>query len=170
MQIVIVAVALVVMAGIGYFFLGTGANDNMMEVKMPESQNQDINQNNAEANTNTNANTGTNINAEVKLNTNTSTYKDGTYTQTGVYNSPAGGESVTVSVTLKDGVVTNSTFKGSATNKASINNQGKFAAGFSGVVVGQPVDSIALTVVNGSSLTPKGFMDALSKIKSEAKM
>lgn len=157
MQIVIIGAALVVMAVVGYFFLGTAPAQQVTENTNPTPVV-------AESNTNVNENTAANANVNV------SSYKDGTYIQTGVYNSPAGSESVTVSVTLKDGVVTNSTFKGSATNKASINNQGKFAAGFSGVVVGQPVDSIALTVVNGSSLTPKGFMDALSKIKSEAKM
>ena len=47
--------------------------------------------------------------------------------------------------------------------------QGNFKAGFSELVVGKPVDQVSLSVVNGSSLTPKGFMDALAKIKAEAK-
>lgn len=148
MQIVIIGAALVVMAVIGYFFLGTAPAQQVTE------------------NTNTNVNENTTANANV----NVSSYKNGTFTQKGVYNSPAGSESVTVTVTLENDVITAATFKGDAVNKASINNQGKFAAEFSGVVVGKPVDSIALTVVNGSSLTPKGFMDALSKIKSEAKI
>jgi hypothetical protein len=46
--------------------------------------------------------------------------------------------------------------------------QGKFKEGFEEAVVGKPLDEIALTVVNGSSLTPKGFMDALTKVKLEA--
>lgn len=99
-----------------------------------------------------------------------SAYKDGTYTKEGSYTSPAGVEPVTISVTLANGIVTASTFSGVATNPGSINNQQKFAQGFEGQVVGKPIDSIALTVVNGSSLTPAGFMDALNQIKVEARI
>jgi 23S rRNA (uracil1939-C5)-methyltransferase len=35
-------------------------------------------------------------------------------------------------------------------------------------VVGKNIEELNLTVVNGSSLTPKGFMDALAKIKVDA--
>jgi hypothetical protein len=157
MQIVIIGAALVVMAVVGYFFLGTAPAEQVTQNTTPTP---------VVAESNTNVNQNTTANATV----NVSSYKNGTFTQRGVYNSPAGSESVTVTLTLENDVVKSATFKGDATNKASINNQGKFAAGFSGVVVGKPVDSIALTVVNGSSLTPKGFMDALNKIKSEAKM
>ncbi len=37
------------------------------------------------------------------------------------------------------------------------------------VVVGKKIDEVQLTKVAGSSLTPKGFMDALEKVKTEAK-
>ena len=99
-----------------------------------------------------------------------SAYTDGTYTKTGTYVSPAGVEEVVISVTLERGVVTASTFTGTATNPGSVNNQKKFAEGFEGEVVGKPIDSIALSVVNGSSLTPKGFMEALNEIKVEARI
>jgi len=99
-----------------------------------------------------------------------STYADGTYTKTGTYTSPAGAESVRVSVTLENGIVTASTFTGEATNPGSVFNQQKFAEGFESKVVGKPIDGIALTVVNGSSLTPKGFMNALNQIKAEARI
>jgi uncharacterized protein with FMN-binding domain len=97
-----------------------------------------------------------------------SSYKDGTYTATGGYQSPAGPEHVTVSLTLKDQVVTDATFSGDATNPRSVMNQGKFAAGYTDLVVGKPLDSIDLTVVNGSSLTSRGFMQAVDEIKQEA--
>lgn len=100
----------------------------------------------------------------------TALYKDGTYTQKGTYTSPAGAESVEVSVTLASDVVTSATFKGEATNPGSIKNQEKFAAGYTSLVVGKKIDEISLTVVNGSSLTPAGFMEALTKVKTEAKM
>lgn len=95
-------------------------------------------------------------------------YADGTYTQTGTYISPAGQETITISLTLEDDVVTDASFEGHATNPGSVQNQAKFAGGFEEAVVGKALDEIALTVVNGSSLTPNGFMDAAAKIKAEA--
>ncbi len=96
-------------------------------------------------------------------------YKDGTYKGVGHYISPAQEEVVDISVTLKDGVVTDATFDGKATNETSVMMQELFSAGFKDQVVGKPVDQIDLTVVNGASLTPQGFMDALQKVKEEAK-
>ena len=96
-------------------------------------------------------------------------YADGTYTASGDYSSPAGAEQVTVTLTLKDNVVTEVSSTSSAENPKSQSFQKQFAEGVASAVVGKPIGSIALTVVNGSSLTPKGFMDALEKIKEEAK-
>lgn len=96
-------------------------------------------------------------------------YKDGTYSASGAYTSPAGPENVEVTLTLKDGSVTNVAFKGNAENEKSKFMQEKFGEGISAEVVGKSIDSLNLAVVNGSSLTPKGFMDALEKIKQEAK-
>lgn len=97
-------------------------------------------------------------------------YKDGTFTKSGTYTSPAGKENVTISLTIAKDVITDAMFKGDATNPGSIKNQGKFAEGYRAVVVGKKIDDVKLTVVNGSSLTPIGFMDALSQIKKEAAM
>lgn len=99
-----------------------------------------------------------------------SVYKDGSYQAAGTYTSPAGKETVSVSLTLNNDVITAATFKGDATNPASVNWQGKFSEGFSQVVVGKKIQDLSLTVVNGSSLTPKGFMDAVAKITTEAKI
>lgn len=96
-------------------------------------------------------------------------YKDGTYSADGVYQSPAGGELVHVSVTIKGDMITDATYKGDATNGKSIKFQEAFGLGFKEQVVGKSVDAVSLTVVNGSSLTGKGFMEALSKIKASAK-
>ncbi len=97
-----------------------------------------------------------------------SEYKDGTYEATGNYTSPAQKEEINVSLTLKDGIVTAATFEGKGVNEVTKKMQGKFKEGFSEEVVGKSLDEIALTVVNGSSLTPKGFMDAVEKVKVEA--
>lgn len=99
----------------------------------------------------------------------TSMYKDGTYSAGGVYRSPAGGESVQISLTLKDDVVTDATFSGDATHQKSIAMQEAFGSGFKEQVVGKSLDEVSVGVVNGSSLTGTGFMDAVAKIKLEAK-
>ncbi len=99
----------------------------------------------------------------------TSLYKDGTYAAGGVYRSPAGGESVQISLTLKGDVVTDVTFAGDATNPKSVAMQSAFSSGFKEQVVGKSLDDVSVGVVNGSSLTGTGFMDAVSKIKLEAK-
>jgi hypothetical protein len=104
------------------------------------------------------------------VNEETSMYANGAYTKTGTYTSPAGSETVTISITLADDIVASATFTGNATNPGSVNNQAKFAAGYSDLVVGKNIDEIALTVVNGSSLTPDGFMDALALVKADAKI
>ena len=97
-------------------------------------------------------------------------YKDGTYTATGTYTSPAGAETVSVSLTIINDTVTSSTFKGNAEHPASKKWQGEFSKGFTTVVNGKDIDTLSLTIVNGSSLTPKGFMNALAVIKTEAKI
>lgn len=95
-------------------------------------------------------------------------YTDGTYSATGNYRSPAGAETVDVTLTLKDGVISDAVFKGEATAPRSMQMQSQFAAGFKEQVVGKSIDSLSLGVVNGSSLTPKGFMDAVQRIKTQA--
>lgn len=97
-----------------------------------------------------------------------SLYTDGTYTADGSYRSPAGEESVTVSVTIDGGVVTAVTTDTESNSEKSRKFKGLFAAGVGQAVVGKSIDELSLTVVNGSSLTPGGFMDALAKIKAEA--
>lgn len=98
----------------------------------------------------------------------TSQFKDGTYKATGNYVSPGGPEEIGVSVTLKNGVVTEAEVQPMAERPMSKQFQGKFKEGFKEFVVGKPINEIALTVVNGSSLSPKGFMDALQKIEQQA--
>ncbi len=96
------------------------------------------------------------------------TYKDGTYSATGAYTSPAGKEEIGVSLTLKGNIITDVTFTPKATNKVSIKLQDMFAGGYKAVVVGKTLDEVQLDKVSGSSLTPKGWNDAIEKIKLEA--
>jgi uncharacterized protein with FMN-binding domain len=98
-----------------------------------------------------------------------SSYKDGEYHATGHYVSPGGPRDVDVTLTLKDGVITDAAFQGHATDPNSKHFQGEFKANFQPMVVGKNIDDVELTKVAGSSLSPKGFMDAVSQIKNEAK-
>lgn len=96
-------------------------------------------------------------------------YKNGNYSAVGDYMSPGGAEQVGVMVTLKDNVITDVTFEVKAERPISVKMQEAFAADYKQFVVGKKIDEVELTKVSGSSLTPKGFNDALAKIKAEAK-
>ncbi len=106
---------------------------------------------------------------EVPAATTTYIYKDGTYTSKGSYNSPAGAEQIDVTVVLKDDMIADVTVKSLATIDASKNWQGKFIGGLKAEVVGKKLSEVTLTKVSGSSLTPKGWNDAVAKIMVSAK-
>lgn len=98
-----------------------------------------------------------------------SVYEDGTYTASGSYVSPGGPESIGVTLTIKDDLVSAVSIQKNATLDKSIGFQGLFAAGISAQVLGKSLDEIGgYSSVNGSSLTPDGFDQALSLIKAEA--
>lgn len=99
-----------------------------------------------------------------------SVYKDGTYTATGHYASPGGADSIDVTLTLKDNVVTDVQVIPKGQSPASKRWEENFAGGIKEAIVGQKIDSIQLDSVSGSSLTPIGFMDALAQIKTQAKI
>lgn len=96
-------------------------------------------------------------------------YKNGNYSAVGDYMSPGGAEQVGVTVTLKDNVITDVTFEPKAQRPISARFQDTFAADYKQFVVGKKIDEVQLSKVSGSSLTPKGFNDALAKIKVQAK-
>lgn len=96
-------------------------------------------------------------------------YKDGTYAVVGEYTSPAGAETIHVSLSIKDGIVTSSTVVGDAQNSISKRMQADFIANYKQFVIGKKISDLSLSKISGSSLTPKGFNDALVKIKTQAK-
>ena len=95
-------------------------------------------------------------------------YADGTYTATGSYESPAGPETVGVSITLEDGMVMGVEVTPEATNPASQKFQTQFASGVADVVMGKPIEGLTVDTVSGSSLTPEGFNAALVEIAADA--
>jgi hypothetical protein len=100
----------------------------------------------------------------------TGAYKDGTYSAVGSYNSPAGTEQVSVSLVLKNNIVTDSTFSATSNSGRSKAYQNEFASGYKAFVIGKNISTINVGKVSGSSLTGTGFNNALAKIKAQAKI
>ncbi|MCA9381313.1 calcium-binding protein [Candidatus Dojkabacteria bacterium] len=106
----------------------------------------------------------TNTQQEVEI-----VYTDGTYSSTGSYLSPAGSEEVLVTVTLENDVITDVNVEPQATNPTSVFMQNNFADGIKDVIVGKNIDDVEYPGnINGSSLTGKGFIDAIELIKADA--
>lgn len=96
-------------------------------------------------------------------------YADGTYTADGSYTSPGGEETITVTLTLADGVIDDVEVENpETTNPNSLRYQGEFIDGIAEEVVGVPLDDVSVDRVGGSSLTSGGFEDALETIRDEA--
>lgn len=98
-----------------------------------------------------------------------STYKDGAYTAVGSYNSPGGPDQIGVTLTLKNDIVTAVSINPMPGDRESKQYQAKFASGYQSLVLGKDISSVKLSAVSGSSLTPIGFNDAITKIKAQAK-
>lgn len=99
--------------------------------------------------------------------TKTSTQPSNTYSAIGSYTSPAGPEEIGVTLSVDNGVVTDATVEVKATNEFSKKWQGVFQSNFKKLVIGKDIATLKLDAVSGSSLTPKGFNDAVEKIKTQ---
>lgn len=95
-------------------------------------------------------------------------YAEGTYTADGSYATPESVETITVTVTLEDDVITDVEVTGNPTKRESEQYQSKFIGGISAEVVGKNIDEISVSRVAGSSLTSGGFNEAIQAIKAEA--
>ncbi len=96
-------------------------------------------------------------------------FKNGTYTVEGNYTSPEGKEVVGITLTVAGDAITAASAEAKATHPVSKKFQDKFVADFAAQIVGKKLSEVTLEKVSGSSLTPKGFNDAVLKIKAEAK-
>ncbi len=93
-------------------------------------------------------------------------YTNGDYKAEGLYS--GGKKSIIVNVKLTDDAIEHVEVTPNTTIKMSLGLQKKFAAAIGDEVVGRSIDEVHLDKLAGSSLTTKGFNDALDKIKSEA--
>lgn len=96
------------------------------------------------------------------------TYADGTYAAEGSYASPGGPESIQVSLTLKDNLVTGVSVTPEATSGNAKQYQTAFASGIAEEVIGIDINDLAVDKVSGSSLTSIGFNEAVEAIKADA--
>lgn len=97
-------------------------------------------------------------------------YKNGVYEVKGDYVSPGGDEQIDVQLTIKDNIVSDAQVTSLAERPISKKFQGEFISGYKQFVVGKNINEVKLDKISGSSLTPKGFNDAVEKIKTQAKV
>jgi uncharacterized protein with FMN-binding domain len=93
-------------------------------------------------------------------------YADGQYEAVGSYGS--GPSSIGVSLMLDNGIVTAVRVIPNATDKTSLDYQKRFAEAVPAVVVGRRIDELNVGKIAGSSGTPDGFNNAVTKIKAAA--
>lgn len=97
------------------------------------------------------------------------TYADGEYEASGDYVSPAGPETVEVTLSLEDSVITEVEVVGLATDPQAKRYEEQFASGIAAEVVGKRIDSLNVSRVAGSSLTSGGFNAAIADIMDQAR-
>ncbi|GAB3404475.1 hypothetical protein GCM10027515_16530 [Schumannella luteola] len=102
--------------------------------------------------------------------TSSNSYKDGSYTATGKYQSPGGNETIKVTLTLESNKVTKAEVEPQASSGNAKQYQTQFSSGIDGEVVGKSLDELSVTRVSGSSLTSRGFNDAVDQIKHLAEL
>jgi len=95
-------------------------------------------------------------------------YADGTSSAQGGYQSPNGPETVGLSVTLENGVISAIEVTPGATGGPSKPYQSQFAEGIVAETVGKSLHELSVGRVAGSSLTSGGFNEALKAIKADA--
>lgn len=94
--------------------------------------------------------------------------QDGTYDAVGAYTSPAGPEKLGVELEIKDNKVVTATVTVFETNEKTKLFQNMFKESFSAQVIGKDIRTLKLDKVAASSLTPKGFNDAVKTILAQA--
>lgn len=97
-------------------------------------------------------------------------YKDGTYTAAASYSVPRSSNTIDVSLTVKDGVVTAVKTSHNYSDRESGMYIDSFDSSIQSSVVGKSIGSLtSLSRVGGASLTTYGFEDALATIANQAK-
>ncbi len=99
----------------------------------------------------------------------TGEYEDGSYAILTDYNSPGGLHTLDVVITIEDDIVTDIEITPETGDKGTNKSQVNFAAAIDELVIGKNIDEVeAYASVNGSSLTPQAFQDAIEQVREEA--
>jgi uncharacterized protein with FMN-binding domain len=96
------------------------------------------------------------------------TLKDGTYTDSEDYFVPPGQESVAVTATIQNGVVSDISITNSKNDRESAEFQNDFAGSYKSQVVGQKISGLQIRAIAGASDTTDAFNRALSQITTKA--
>lgn len=156
---VVAVIVILAIAGGGFLFLNSNKQNSATEMTAGE------NTENADMTATSPAPTD---DASASASGSTGEFRDGTYEAVGTYSYHAGTESISVSITLKDGKVEDVVVKGNAKAPTSKMMQEDFIANFKTLVVGKDITEVKLGKVSGSSLTPIGFNAAVEDIKTQA--
>lgn len=97
-----------------------------------------------------------------------SSYKDGTYTASGSYEAPDGQQAIGVTVTVKDGLVTDTSAENQASGRESADYVDRFISDYKSQIVGKKLNELKSAVSSGDSLTLAGFNDAVDQIQQQA--
>ena len=100
--------------------------------------------------------------------TSTASFKDGTYTAKGGYNTPGGRNSIDLSITIKNGAISASSASTNAPDRESELYDQMFLDAYKNYVLGKSVGSVNVSRVAGASLTTQGFNNALEQIANQA--
>lgn len=106
--------------------------------------------------------------SNTKVAVNSSGYADGTYSAGAAYRVPGTIESIKVSVTLANGIITNASVSQSGIEPESARYQEGFASAYRSYVIGKSIGSVNVSRISGASLTTEGFSNALAQIASKA--
>jgi len=97
-------------------------------------------------------------------------YKDGTYSATSNYSVPQGNSnSIGVSITVKDGVVTAVKTDENYSDRESEMYIDSFESLLQNAVVDKSIKNLQLNRIGGATLTTAAFDDALDSIRNDAK-
>ncbi len=111
---------------------------------------------------------GTSITQSTDNTSTTAVYKDGTYTAAGDYQTQESIASITVTITISGGTVTDSSVAGTARSRESKAYIADFIAEYKDFVEGKQLGSLQVSRIAGASLTSRGFNEALNAIRSQA--
>ncbi len=98
-------------------------------------------------------------------------FKDGSYNASGSYFAPSGYETIGVQIGVSKGIISSVSITPDSNDFQSLRYQQRFMDGLNSLVVGKSLDQAYIYGrVNGASLTPLGFNNALDQIIQQSKI